>query len=98
MENSTDGKAYKAQFAPRRSFARWKEKPFRTKDYLDLLVHYDAELRQTGVMVTIVGRATGEELRLEQRGKSQMVKLLLDEFGTVDGANKAIERYGSSRP
>ena len=79
-----------------RSFARWKEKPFRTKDYLELLAHYDAALQQTNGSVAVVRCKTGTELPLEQKGKLLMMKMLLEEFGTVEEANKAIENYKAS--
>lgn len=96
MEDSTRLKAFNGQFVPRRSFARWKEKPFRTKDYLELLAHYDAELKQTDGPIAVVRCKTGTELPLEHKSKLLMVKLLLDEFGTVDGANEAIGSYAAS--
>jgi len=70
-----------------------KEKPSRTKSYLEFLVHYDAELVQINGPIMVVKCKTGAELPLEQKGKLQMVKALLDEFATVDGTNKAIENY-----
>ena len=96
MENSTSLKTLNGQFVPRRSFTRWKEKSFRTKDYLEFLAHYDAELKQTNGPIAVVKCKTGAELPLEQKGKLQMVKLLLEEFGTIDGANKAIGSYKAS--
>jgi hypothetical protein len=96
MEDSTSGKVFNRHFVPRRSLRFWKEKPSRTKDYIEFLAHYDAELRQTNGSVAVVRRKTGAELPLEQKGKTVMVKLLLDEFGTVDGANRGIRNYQSS--
>ena len=91
MEDSASTRTANVPPAPRRSFKRWKEKPFRTKDYLEFLAHYKAELKRIdgGPVMVVIGK-TGAELPLEQKGKSQMVKLLLDEFGTVDEVNKAI--------
>jgi hypothetical protein len=93
MENSTSVKTFNGQFLPRRTFMRTKEKQFRTKNYLEFLVHYDAELVQIDGPVMVVRCKTGTELPLEQKGKLQMVKALLDEFATVDGTNKAIGNY-----
>ena len=91
MEDAASTRSANGLSAPRGSFKRWKEKPFRTKDYLEFLAHYNAELRRAdGGPVMVVRRTTGAELPLEQKGKLQMVKLLLEEFGTVDGVNKAI--------
>jgi len=70
-----------------------KEKPSRAKNYLEFLVHYDAELVQIDGPIMVVRCKTGAELPLEQKGKLQMVKALLDEFATVDGTNKAIIDY-----
>jgi hypothetical protein len=96
MENSTGVKTFNEQFLPRRTSIRVKEKPFRTKNYLEFLVHYDAELVQIGGPIMVVKRKTGAELPLEQKGKLQMVNALIDEFATVDGTNKAIENYKAS--
>jgi hypothetical protein len=93
MDNGTSVKTLSGQFVPRKNFTRWKEKPFRTKNYLEFLAHYDAELMQTGGPIMVVRSKTGTELPLEQKGKLLMVKLLLDEFGSVDEANKAIESH-----
>ncbi len=93
MDNSTSAKTFNGQFPPRRTFLRAKEKPLRTKNYLDFLVHYDAELVQIDGPIMVVRCKTGAELPLEQKGKLQMVKALLDEFATVDGTNKAIIDY-----
>jgi hypothetical protein len=72
---------------------RGKEKPSRTRNYLEFLAHYDAELVQTDGPIMVVRCKIGTELPLEQKGKLHMVKMLLDEFGSVDGTNKAIEEY-----
>jgi hypothetical protein len=96
MEDSTWGKTITSQYAPRKGFTRWKEKPFRSKDYLEFLAHYDAGLQQTEGLISIVRFKTGAELPLEQKGKLLMVKALLDEFGTVCRANDAIATYKSS--
>ena len=98
MENSTSVKTFNGQFLPRRTFMRTKEKQFRTKNYLEFLVHYDAELVQTDGPIMVVRRKTGTELPLGQTGKLQMVKALLDEFATVDGTNEAIGNYKVSHP
>jgi hypothetical protein len=97
MENNTCPKTLISQFVPRKSFRRWKEKPFHTKDYLDFLAHYDAELVLNDGPIRVVRCKTGIELPLEQKAKLLMVKLLLDEFGTIDGANKAIENCKASQ-
>ena len=73
MENSTSAKTFNGQFVPRRSFVRVKEKPSRTKNYLEFLAHYDAELVQTDGSIMVVRCKTGTELPLEQKGKLQMV-------------------------
>jgi len=97
MEDIKSARVINGRLVPRRSFSGWKERPVvRTKEYLDLLAHYDAELRKTTGPIAIVRRGTGVELPLEQKGKLLMVKLLLDEFGTVDGANRAIGDYLTS--
>jgi hypothetical protein len=96
MESGTGAKSSNGHFVPRRHFAREKEKPFRSKNYLDFLAHYDAELVQIDGPIMVARCKTGIELPLEQKGKLQMVTLLLDEFGTVDGANKAIGNYKAS--
>ena len=96
MDNGTRVKTFNGQFFPRRKFIREQEKPFRTKNYLEFLAHYDAELVQTDGPIMVVRCKTGAELPLEQKGKLQMVKLLLDEFTTVDGTNKAIDSYKTS--
>jgi hypothetical protein len=93
MTNSTSTKALHSQFSPRRSFARKKEEHLPAKRYLDFLAHYDVELVQTDGPITVVRCKTGVELRLEPKGKLQMLTLLLGEFGTLDQANKAIQNY-----
>ena len=93
MEDSTRANSIADRFIPRRGFARWKEKPLRTTGYVEFLAHYDAELRKADGPVAVVRRKTGAELPLDQKGKLLMVRLLLDEFGTVDGVNKAIGEY-----
>jgi len=98
MENGTSVKTFNGQFSPRRHSVREKEKPFRSKSYLEFLAHYDAELVQVDGPIMVTRRKTGIELPLEQKGKRQMVTLLLDEFGTVDGANEAIGNYRASHP
>ena len=72
---------------------REKEKPSRAKHYLEFLAHYDAELVQIDGPIKVVRCKIGSELPLEQKGKLQMIRLLLDEFATIDGINKAIENY-----
>lgn len=96
MENSTSVKTFNGQFVPRRNFMRGKEKPSRARNYLEFLAHYDAELVQIDGPIMVVRCKIGTELPLEQKGKLQMVKLLLDEFGTIDGTNKAIGNYKAS--
>ena len=98
MENSTSVKTFNGQFFPRRNFMVEKEKPFRTKNYLEFLAHYDAEFVQIDGPIMVVRCKTGSELPLEQKGKLHMVKLLLDEFGTIDATNKAIDNYKASHP
>lgn len=73
-----------------------REKPFRSKNYLEFLAHYDAELVQVDGPIMVARCKTGIELPLEQKGKRQMVTALLDEFGTIDGANEAIGNYKAS--
>ena len=97
MENSRSVKTFNDQFFQKRTFVRVKEKPFRTKNYLEFLAHYDAELVQVDGPIMVVRCKTGVELPLEQKGKLQMVKALLDEFATIDGTNKAIENCKASR-
>jgi len=98
MENSGNEKASNGRLFLRRNFSRWKEKPFRTNNYLEFLAHYGAELVQIDGPIMVVRCKTGTELPLEHTGRLLMVKALLDEFGTVDGANKAIESYKASHP
>jgi len=98
MDDSTSAKTFNGQFSRRRTFVRAKEKSSRAKNYLEFLVHYDAELVQIDGPIMVVKRKTGAELPLEQKGKLQMVKALLDEFVTVDGTNKAIKNYKVSHP
>ena len=93
MANSTSMKALQGQFIPRRSFARRKEEHQPAKSYLDLLAHYDVELVQTDGTVRVVRCKTGTELRLEPKGKLQMLTLLLGEFGTLEQTNEAIQSY-----
>lgn len=81
---------------PRRSFGREKEEHVRAKAYLDFLAHYDVELVQTDGAITFVRSKTGSHLSLEPKGKMQMLKLLLGEFGTVDKTNEAIQNYKAS--
>ncbi len=96
MENSTGVKPFNGHFGPRRHSIRQKEKPLRSKNYLEFLAHYGAELVQVDGPIIVARCETGTELPLEQKGKLQMVALLLDEFGTVDGANEAIGNYRAS--
>ena len=93
MQNDTGEKTMNFHFVRKGTFTREKEEHLQAKPYLDLLAHFNAELIQTGASVTIVKHDTGDELPLEQRGKLQMVQLLLREFGTVDGVNAAIGKY-----
>jgi hypothetical protein len=98
MVNNKNTKALEGRFIPRTIFARKKEEyqPAKTKRYLDFLAHYDVELVQTNGPITVVRCKTGAELRLEPKGKRQMLTLLLDEFGTLDQTNKAIQDYKAS--
>ena len=97
MENSRGAKRFDGQFVQSRRFVRVREKtPFRSENYLDFLAHYDAELVQVDGPIMVARCKTGIELPLEQKGKLQMLRLLLDEFGTVDGANRAIGNYKAS--
>jgi hypothetical protein len=96
MENRTGARSLNGQFVQSRRFIRVKEKPFRSKSYLDFLAHYDAELVQIDGLTTVARCKTGIELPLEQKGKRQMVTLLLDEFRTIAGANEAIGNYKAS--
>ncbi len=95
MEDNTV-KPFNGQFVARRSFVRAKEKQCRSKNYLEFLVHYGARLVQIDGPIMVVRYNTGTELPLEAKGKLQLVKLLLNEFGTVDEANKAIDDYKAS--
>jgi hypothetical protein len=74
------------------------EKQHRVKRYLDLLVHYDANLTKMGNIITIISCKTGTELPMERKGKLEMANLLLHEFGSVDAVNKGIESYRASHP
>ncbi len=96
MENSTGIRSSNGHFVPRAHFKPEKERPSRSKNYLDFLAHYDAELVQTDGSIMVARCKTGTELPLEQRGKLHMVTFLLDEFGTVDGTNEAIANYKAS--
>ena len=96
MENITDAKRFNGHFVPRRHFIPERERPSRSTNYLDFLAHYDAELVQIDGLIMVTRCKTGIELPLEQKGKLHMVTFLLDEFGTVDGANEAIARYKAS--
>ena len=96
MEFRAGVKSITGQATPRRNFTRWKEKPFRTQNYLEFLAHYDAGLVQIDGPIVIVGHKTGTELPLEQKGKLLMVTALINEFGSVSGANKAVENYKAS--
>jgi len=98
MENGTSIKTVSGQPAPKRGYMRWKAKPPRTNGYLDFLAHYDAELMGINGAIAVIRHTTGTELPLDQKGKLLMVKLLLDEFRTVDGINQAIENYRASCP
>ncbi len=96
MENRMSVKTFNGQFLPRRTSIREKEKPTRTKHYLEFLVHYDAELVQADGPIRVIKCKTGADLPLENKGKLQMVKALLDEFATVDATNEAIGNYRAS--
>ena len=97
MANSTAGaRLFSSQFPPRRSFTREKEEHLHAKPYLDFLAHYDVELVQTDGRIAVVRYKTCTELPMEPKGKLQMLTLLLREFGTLDGANKAIVSYKAS--
>jgi hypothetical protein len=93
MDESARTRAINGRFAPKRGLTPWKERPSRTTGYVEFLAHFDAELRTTDGPVTVVRRKTGVELPLEEKGKLSMVRLLLDEFGTIDGVNDAIGSY-----
>jgi hypothetical protein len=71
MDNNTSVKTFNGQFFPRRNFMREKEKPFRTKNCLEFLAHYNAELVQIDGPIMAVRCKTGTELPLEQRGEVQ---------------------------
>ena len=73
MENSKGAKSFNGHFIPSRRFIHVKETPFRSKNYLDFLAHYDAELVQIERPIMVVRCKTGIELPLEQKGKLQMV-------------------------
>ena len=98
MESGTSIRTAIGQPVPRKSYIRWKEKPPRTNGYLELLAHYDAQLMGINGAIAVIRHTTGTELPLDQKGKLLMVKLLLDEFGTVDGINEAIGNYKASCP
>ena len=96
MENTRAAKSFNGHFVPRRHFTVERERPSRSKNYLDFLAHYDAELVKIDGLITVTRCKTGIELPLEQKGKLHMVTSLLDEFGTVDGTNEAIALYKAS--
>ncbi len=96
MENNSSVKTFNGHLVPRRHFTREKEELFHTRNYLEFLAHYHAELVRTDGPIMVVRCTTGTELPLEPKAKLQMVTLLLDEFRTVDGVNKAIENYKAS--
>jgi len=75
---------------------REKEKQTQVKQYLDLLVHYDAKLAKSGESALVVTQKTGTELPLDRKGRLLMVKLLLNEFGSVEAVNRRIGRYRAS--
>jgi hypothetical protein len=89
-------KSFNGQFVPRAHFTPERERPSRSKDYLDFLAHYDAELVQIDGLIMVARCKTGIELPLEQKGKRHMVTFLLDEFGAADGADEAIGNYKAS--
>lgn len=93
MENSPGSNTIVKPFLRRKGFRNWNRKPYRSNGCLELLAHYDAELKQTAGLIVIIRYKTGTELPLERKGRLQMVKLLLEEFGTVDEANRAIANY-----
>ena len=97
MEDNSGARTFNNHFARGKNFTREKEKPFHTRNYLEVLAHYDAELIQVDGPIMVVRCKTGTELPLEQKAKLLMVKLLLDEFGTVDGTNEAVQNYKASR-
>ena len=98
MANSTSTKALQGQSIPRRSFTRKKEEHLPAKHYLDFLAHYDVELVQTDGPITVVRCKTGTELRLEPKGKLQMLTLLLGEFGTLSRPTKRYRTTKSHTP
>ncbi len=69
------------------------EKQRRVNRYLELLIHYDANLTRIGNSITITECKTGVELPMDFKGRQGMVKLLLDELGTVEAVNKEMESY-----
>ena len=73
-----------------------KEKRTQVKQYLDLLMHYDAKLVESGKSAIVVQK-TGVELPLDRKGMLHMVKLLLSEFGSVEAINQRVEQYRGSR-
>ena len=75
---------------------REKEKQTQVKQYLDLLVHYDAKLVKSGQPALVVTQKTGAELPLDRKGMLLMVKLLLSEFGSVEAVNRRLDRYRAS--
>jgi hypothetical protein len=75
---------------------REKEKQTQVKQYLDLLVHYDAKLVKSGLSALVVTQKTGAELPLDREGRLLMVKLLLDECGSVEAVNERVQRYRAS--
>lgn len=96
MVNSKSTNALQGQFLSRRGFTRRKEEHLPAKRYLDFLAHYDVELVQTDGPIAVVRCKTGTELRLEPKGKLQMLTLLLGEFGTLERTNEAIQDYKAS--
>ena len=96
MENTPRAKSFIGHLVPRRHFTLERERPSRSKNYLDFLAHYDAHLLQIDGLIVVTRCKTGIELPLEQKAKLHMVTFLLDEFGTVDGANEAIAHYKAS--
>ena len=75
---------------------REKEKQTQVKQYLELLVHYDAKLVKSGESAPVVTQKTGAELPLDRKGRLLMVKRLLSEFGSVEAVNRRIERHRAS--
>jgi hypothetical protein len=73
-----------------------KRKQTQVNRYLDLLVHYDANLTKIGHLLTVVRCTTGAELPMVQKGKLEMANLLLNEFGSVEAVNQRIESYRAS--